>query len=1089
MKIFTKSLLTLLLLCVAGVVSAQAPKKLTVLSPNGERDWTKQSSYGYYYDTGWSPNDFTYELAGDDGLHLNNPTSGQFQLFLLDWANQTQGDDYVVRIWLKADGAGSGNLSIGTWTGSTNVGIEWEASDDFVMIEKSYNGGITTTGNDVHILFQSSFVGEIYVQKAQLLGYEEIKPEKSNYGEWVSLINNGDLEGTDNSNFHARIGNVKPAEGELDPNCEIQDGVGVDGSRGLMVSATDKLENPWDNQFFIRTDGNIPEGTKIRLSFDYKADEDAKISAQHHALPGDYIGGNISSAIVDLNCTSDWQHHEGEATISASQAYHQTDNKPDLDRPFQTVTYNLSELATANNYYFDNIVWEKFVPLDDATFNDVAIKILFTENTNLVRLLTTGAPGKTRLIFPNDCVTVKANDEVMPIGSVECDATGALMIFLDEEWVYENEKMLTEDTKVEISLKNPADEKFHIVKLNSDNTEGDALEDKELTGRYDGSLNIKSDSWNKPSLVSADPEDGSFHMDATTNEFTLTFDKEIICNLIVAKLDGKALTVEPATGEAETIKLKYAGAALAEGEHKVTFDKAINAIWGEMAGELTPDEITSGELTFSVGAKEMDAQLAAALTDAKAALYDEEGAMADRYAGDVATALDAAIKQYEVEGVNYTAPSVNDAAVLDVRAKLKAFNTHKSNCDTYDKYVNDAQNIVDTYGDTPFATSPSYVPVKEAVDKYAGNELTDDEALTAAVAELKAAVDPAKKMFTVADDANPSKCYDSGIKVLVERIRSGAATLKNTFNVGEDDELIVAATNAMSDDDHLANLIKQQIKLRIYEELKNPESTLLTPETDIDPTTEEEIEVPVKIDMTVFIKNPNVYAKDGMHKGRSDENVPGWEITAGNPGINNAWRGDANNIDGLAEDVMFTAYHSESRMQQTITDLPAGIYTVVLDAANWDEGNGGQEERGFAFAKTSQTDAVEEGADEDRDLNFAGTADITFHGQYVANYENVIEGIEVLDGELTLGVNFGPGAQYEFDSAKLYLTAPAEGFNYVMAYESYSTAIDAAAAAPKVRAIELYDLNGRRIAKAQKGLAIVKKVMSDGTVKTEKVVK
>ena len=43
--------------------------------------------------------------------------------------------------------------------------------------------------------------------------------------------------------------------------------------------------------------------------------------------------------------------------------------------------------------------------------------------------------------------------------------------------------------------------------------------------------------------------------------------------------------------------------------------------------------------------------------------------------------------------------------------------------------------------------------------------------------------------------------------------------------------------------------------------------------------------------------------------------------------------------------------------------------------------------------------------------------------------------------------------------------------------------------ATKVRALQLYDLNGRRIVTAQKGIQIVKKMMSDGTVKTQKVVK
>ena len=41
----------------------------------------------------------------------------------------------------------------------------------------------------------------------------------------------------------------------------------------------------------------------------------------------------------------------------------------------------------------------------------------------------------------------------------------------------------------------------------------------------------------------------------------------------------------------------------------------------------------------------------------------------------------------------------------------------------------------------------------------------------------------------------------------------------------------------------------------------------------------------------------------------------------------------------------------------------------------------------------------------------------------------------------------------------------------------------------KVRAIELYDVNGRRIAKAQKGLVIMKQIMSDGSIRTIKVVK
>ena len=70
----------------------------------------------------------------------------------------------------------------------------------------------------------------------------------------------------------------------------------------------------------------------------------------------------------------------------------------------------------------------------------------------------------------------------------------------------------------------------------------------------------------------------------------------------------------------------------------------------------------------------------------------------------------------------------------------------------------------------------------------------------------------------------------------------------------------------------------------------------------------------------------------------------------------------------------------------------------------------------------------------------------------------------------------------------IFLTAPAEGFNYADAYKEFVTGVDAAKTV-KVRALEVYDLNGHRLATAKKGINIVKKVMSDGTVQTTKVVK
>ena len=120
MRTFTKSLVTLLLLLVVGSLSAQT---LKVLDPNGERDWTKQADgdYPYYFDDGWIPTDALKEVV-NGALHLYNPevqsSHDKFQLFVLDWFNTTQDEDYVISIWMKADGAGTANLVVGTWGGS-----------------------------------------------------------------------------------------------------------------------------------------------------------------------------------------------------------------------------------------------------------------------------------------------------------------------------------------------------------------------------------------------------------------------------------------------------------------------------------------------------------------------------------------------------------------------------------------------------------------------------------------------------------------------------------------------------------------------------------------------------------------------------------------------------------------------------------------------------------------------------------------------------------------------------------------------------------------------------------------------------------
>jgi hypothetical protein len=163
-------------------------------------------------------------------------------------------------------------------------------------------------------------------------------------------------------------------------------------------------------------------------------------------------------------------------------------------------------------------------------------------------------------------------------------------------------------------------------------------------------------------------------------------------------------------------------------------------------------------------------------------------------------------------------------------------------------------------------------------------------------------------------------------------------------------------------------------------------------------------------------------------------------------------------------------------VQQTIENLPAGIYTIHIDGS---DNNSEVSEGTYGYIKLSDTpDWNDEEGDLDPELHFAG---------YV-HCSGDIEDVEITDGQLTIGFSYGPGSQAFINEATITLTAPATGYDYADAYKQIVDGVETAKTA-KVRSIAVFDLNGRRVVKANKGINIVKKVMSDGTVKTQKVVK
>lgn len=175
---------------------------------------------------------------------------------------------------------------------------------------------------------------------------------------WVPIVQNSDMEGTENANFVA-----KESNGPTEP-ATIIDGIGVDGSRGVQVVSAPGAGQDWDTQFWIVFDEPLYEGDVINVSFDYKATTAVNVGPQAHGVPGDYHDWTVFGYGKDANFDTEWKTYEGTCTVGAGMANNGNGGG------FLSIAFNLSTLSKKTDqgdgievtYYFDNIYVTKMIP-------------------------------------------------------------------------------------------------------------------------------------------------------------------------------------------------------------------------------------------------------------------------------------------------------------------------------------------------------------------------------------------------------------------------------------------------------------------------------------------------------------------------------------------------------------------------------------------------------------------------------------------------------------------------------------------------------------------------------------------------------
>lgn len=430
---------------------------------------------------------------------------------------------------------------------------------------------------------------------------------------------------------------------------------------------------------------------------------------------------------------------------------------------------------------------------------------------------------------------------------------------------------------------------------------------------------------------------------------------------------------------------------------------------------------------------------------------------AERYAGVAFNELDELVKMYKA--TTFTSPSQCYKAAEELNAAAKLLSDHHELCDTYDPLPLTAQEMVTTYAESKFATTEFYASLKNVAEKYEGKVLYEDKELESAIAELDEAINNAKAMFT----EGASKCNLTGYAVLLDRIRMGTVTAL-TLGAEESETLIQQAKEALSDDDAIADGLKARIKNLLYGQLKNSDNKLF--EETLDEVTLETVKP--KYDMTVFVKNPNIYKLKESRSDLSQENVPGWNIIGGE--LTTGWSQVGNDV--IPADGMVSTWAATATVWQTITDLPAGVYNVVMGFGER-QSEEGVNEGSYMYVKTSEmADSL--------------TSPIQYIGQVYPVDNHTMENIVVTDGKLTIGVQAGPSSHIFFNNVKLMMVAPAEGFDY---NNAWTTAIEENVAPATTIERRYYDMTGRSVSENNRGVMIVKEVMDNGTVRTKKIIR
>lgn len=495
----------------------------------------------------------------------------------------------------------------------------------------------------------------------------------------------------------------------------------------------------------------------------------------------------------------------------------------------------------------------------------------------------------------------------------------------------------------------------------------------------------------------------------------------------------------------------------------------------------------------------------------KLAIEELEASADEKYNGTTKTALQAAVDKY-ADISNLHTPAEATAAKAELESLTKDMATRREYVDRYSAALDAAAAIIAEVGEkeatdedpghpaTKYAKLEAFTSLEAVYNANSAKtaQEQEDAALIAATNELENNTTWLKNM--------KDKC----VTLLTQQIVDAAAALVSLDANTSNDEYVIAAGNALTDDQEIAKALQLRVTKAIYDKLANGDNPFIV----YDPETKfEDVD---SIDLSSFIQNRNLYTTEtDINKNlTSIDNLPGWSLNtlSGTPSVEWGWvaYNAPNKYNPVINQYIICGWNTEFDLYQTIKNLPVGKYTYVA----------GTQDRGFSDVSDNKKAYIAEnqswhvtGTDGTNEIEgdiisyiwwqVGETKDIAGfniekQGQWYGLTECVSKQFAVpavgegMTGEMTIGAH---PKEFEglasVDNFSIYMVGKDDTFNYAAAAtklaEEIATAVEEVSA-PEGEPVNVsyYDLTGKQVS-TPSGITIKVDTYKNGYIKVSKI--